>query len=171
VPIVALAGTDVAQVQDIVVGNKQFTEATTSKEIVSLLLDDDQLANLATKGMPSAPGPALDAQTASALQQPMATNRDLWADEGDEFFGSSTLGAQQAAADALDNEPIPSSYATPTGADTPTLNGGDSIYGRGLKKDGTRKLKPGRKTGPGGSKAERRKKRGPATGDTLPDEL
>ncbi|KAG8745191.1 putative DNA helicase ino80, partial [Ceratobasidium sp. 423] len=28
-------------VQDIVVGNKQFTEATTSKEIVSLLLDDD----------------------------------------------------------------------------------------------------------------------------------
>ena len=157
-------------------GNKQFTEATTSKEIVSLLLDDDQLANLATKGMPSVQSTSLEPQTSGStmLQQPMTSSRDLWADEGDEFFGSSTLGAQQAAADALDNAPIPSSLATPTGAGTPLLNGAsatDSIYGRGLKKDGTRKLKPGRKTGPGGSKAERRKKRGPVTGDTLPDEL
>ncbi|KAG8722098.1 putative DNA helicase ino80 [Ceratobasidium sp. 394] len=158
-------------VQDIVVGNKQFTEATTSKEIVSLLLDDDQLANLATKGVPSTPGASLERgmTSGSALQQPMTTSRDLWADEGDEFFGSSTLGAQQAAADALDNAPV-SSFATPTGAGTPIPNG-DAIYGRGLKKDGTRKLKPGRKTRPGGSKAERRKKRGPITGDTLPDEL
>ncbi|KAG9080955.1 hypothetical protein FRC07_014723, partial [Ceratobasidium sp. 392] len=77
--------------------------------------------------------------------------------------------AQQAAAEILDNAPV-SSFATPTGTGTPVVNG-DSIYGRGLKKDGTRKLKPGRKTGPGGSKAERRKKRGPITGDTLPDEL
>ncbi|KAG8739108.1 putative DNA helicase ino80 [Ceratobasidium sp. 414] len=157
-------------VQDIVVGNKQFTEATTSKEIVSLLLDDDQLANLATKGMPSVPSASLDRDMASGPSlQPMTTNRDLWADEGDEFFGSSTLGAQQAAADALDNAPV-SSLGTPTGAGTPVANG-DLVYGRGLKKDGTRKLKPGRKTGPGGSKAERRKKRGPITGDTLPDEL
>ncbi|KAG9076708.1 putative DNA helicase ino80 [Ceratobasidium sp. 370] len=36
-------------VQDIVVGNKQFTEATTSKEIVLLLLDDDWLAHLIMK--------------------------------------------------------------------------------------------------------------------------
>ncbi|QRV83676.1 DNA helicase [Ceratobasidium sp. AG-Ba] len=154
-------------VQDIVVGNKQFTEATTSKEIVSLLLDDDQLANLATKGMPSVPG-TLDSRGAgssSAVQQSMASNRDLWTDEGDEFFGSSTIGAQQAAAEALDNAPV-SSFGTPIVAATP-----DPVYGRGLKKDGTRKLKPGRKTGPGGSKAERRKKRGPITGDTLPDEL
>ncbi|CAE6431363.1 unnamed protein product [Rhizoctonia solani] len=143
-------------VQDIVVGNKQFTEATTSKEIVSLLLDDDQLANLATKGMPNTqPQP-------SGSSTLMNTNRDLWADEGDEFFGSSTL------ATAKDN----AEEATPsgTGVNTPN-NGPELVYGRGLKKDGTRKLKPGRKTGPGGSKAERRKKRGPVTGDTLPDEL
>ncbi|CUA71340.1 DNA helicase INO80 [Rhizoctonia solani] len=142
-------------VQDIVVGNKQFTEATTSKEIVSLLLDDDQLANLATKGMPDTaqlPG-------SSAL---MNTNRDLWADEGDEFFGSSTLAVAKENTD----EVTPSG----TGLNTPN-NGPELVYGRGLKKDGTRKLKPGRKTGPGGSKAERRKKRGPVTGDTLPDEL
>ncbi|CAE6399383.1 unnamed protein product [Rhizoctonia solani] len=141
-------------VQDIVVGNKQFTEATTSKEIVSLLLDDDQLANLATKGMPDTAQPA----GSSAL---ITSNRDLWADEGDEFFGSSTLAAKENVEEAT-----PSG----TGLNTPN-NGYEPVYGRGLKKDGTRKLKPGRKTGPGGSKAERRKKRGPVTGDTLPDEL
>ncbi len=36
----------VVQVQDIVVGNKQFTEVAKPKEIVSLLLNDDELANL-----------------------------------------------------------------------------------------------------------------------------
>ncbi|KAJ1301370.1 hypothetical protein OPQ81_008635 [Rhizoctonia solani] len=141
-------------VQDIVVGNKQFTEATTSKEIVSLLLDDDQLANLATKGMPDTQA---QPSGSSAL---MNSNRDLWADEGDEFFGSSTLTI------AKDN----TEEATPSGTGMNTPNP-EPVYGRGLKKDGTRKLKPGRKTGPGGSKAERRKKRGPVTGDTLPDEL
>ncbi|CAE6436278.1 unnamed protein product [Rhizoctonia solani] len=143
-------------VQDIVVGNKQFTEATTSKEIVSLLLDDDQLANLATKGMPNT---QTQPSGSSAL---MNSNRDLWADEGDEFFGSSTLNAPKENIE----EPTPSA----TGMNTPNASF-EPVYGRGLKKDGTRKLKPGRKTGPGGSKAERRKKRGPITGDTLPDEL
>ncbi|CAE6337969.1 unnamed protein product [Rhizoctonia solani] len=143
-------------VQDIVVGNKQFTEATTSKEIVSLLLDDDQLANLATKGMPDTQAQVSGSSTL------MASNRDLWADEGDEFFGSSTLAAPKENVD----EPTPSA----TGMNTPNAMS-EPVYGRGLKKDGTRKLKPGRKTGPGGSKAERRKKRGPITGDTLPDEL
>ncbi|KAH7334613.1 SNF2 family N-terminal domain-containing protein [Rhizoctonia solani] len=142
-------------VQDIVVGNKQFTEATTSKEIVSLLLDDDQLANLATKGMPETHA---QPSASSAL---MNSNQDLWADEGDEFFGSSALPTKDNAEEAT-----PSG----TGLNTPN-NGFEPVYGRGLKKDGTRKLKPGRKTGPGGSKADRRKKRGPVTGDTLPDEL
>jgi hypothetical protein len=34
------------QVQDIVVGNKNFTDVTKPSEIVQLLLNDDQLANL-----------------------------------------------------------------------------------------------------------------------------
>ncbi|KAJ1301804.1 hypothetical protein OPQ81_009032 [Rhizoctonia solani] len=140
-------------VQDIVVGNRHFTEATTAKEIVSLLLDDAQLANLATKGMPDT-----QAQP-SGFSTMMNSNRDLWADEGDESFGPLNLAM------AKDN----TEEATPsdTGLNTPNPQ---PYTGWGLK-DRTGKLKPGRKTGPGGSKAERRKKRGPVTRDTLPDEL
>ncbi|KAF8527985.1 SNF2 family N-terminal domain-containing protein [Hysterangium stoloniferum] len=78
-------------VQDIVVGNKQFTEATKPSEIVSLLLNDEELANLG-----NAPS-TVDASTTKvserrAGKQPEdARNssgvRDLWNEEGDDFFG------------------------------------------------------------------------------------
>jgi DNA helicase INO80 len=80
-------------VQDIVVGNKQFTEATKPSEIVSLLLNDEELANL--ENAPS----TVDASTTKisekrAGKQPEGVKsapgvRDFWNEEGDDFFGQS----------------------------------------------------------------------------------
>ena len=52
----------VRQVQDIVVGNKTFTDVAKPSEIVQLLLNEDQLANLDTNaGDASAKGAITDA--------------------------------------------------------------------------------------------------------------
>lgn len=66
------------QVQDIVVGNKTFQDMAKPSEIVQLLLNDEQLANLDTKNLPS------NHINANA---PDGTVRDLWNEEGDDFFG------------------------------------------------------------------------------------
>ncbi|KAJ7070916.1 SNF2 family DNA-dependent ATPase [Mycena amicta] len=66
-------------VQDIVVGNKTFTDVAKPSEIMQLLLNDDQLANL-------------DATASAGNQKPAQTAgeaRDLWNEEGDDFFGHS----------------------------------------------------------------------------------
>jgi hypothetical protein len=77
----------VAQVQDIVVGNKNFTDVTKPSEIVQLLLNDDQLACLdtSTTDMPhrnTAKGPV-----DSTCDTEEDSFRDLWNEEGDDFFG------------------------------------------------------------------------------------
>ncbi|KAI0307777.1 SNF2 family N-terminal domain-containing protein [Multifurca ochricompacta] len=72
-------------VQDIVVGNKTFTDATKPSEIVQLLLNEDQLASLDSSSR--VPG-TVSADTAVEMSKASATStRDLWAEEGDEFFG------------------------------------------------------------------------------------
>jgi len=68
------------QVQDIVVGNKNFTDVTKPSEIVQLLLNDEQLANLETSNRLT--GTRKDKSTAD--QAPV---QDLWNEEGDDFFG------------------------------------------------------------------------------------
>lgn len=76
------------QVQDIVVGNKNFTDVAKPSEIVQLLLNDEQLANIDNTN-----GPGLSSKKSG--KRPGAgsasTNndavRDLWNDEGDDFFG------------------------------------------------------------------------------------
>ncbi|TFK57143.1 hypothetical protein OE88DRAFT_1715887 [Heliocybe sulcata] len=73
-------------VQDIVVGNKSFTDVTKPNEIVSLLLPEDQLATLNTT--------VSSKQTnkrglISGVNGSEDVTRDLWNDEGDEFFGRS----------------------------------------------------------------------------------
>lgn len=53
-------------------------------EIVQLLLNDEQLANLDTKNLPTN---RINAKAADG------TVRDLWNEEGDDFFGHSGSGA------------------------------------------------------------------------------
>ncbi|EIN14169.1 hypothetical protein PUNSTDRAFT_117740 [Punctularia strigosozonata HHB-11173 SS5] len=79
-------------VQDIVVGNKNLTDVTKPSDIVSLLLNDDQLANLESSAKRSARN--LGKQPADAGAN--AVN-DIWNDEGDEFF-SNQKGAQEVGA-------------------------------------------------------------------------
>ncbi|KAF5356342.1 hypothetical protein D9756_003876 [Leucocoprinus leucothites] len=67
-------------VQDIVVGNKTFQDMAKPSEIVQLLLNDEQLANLDTNNLPS------NHMSAKAVE---GTVRDLWNEEGDDFFGHS----------------------------------------------------------------------------------
>ncbi|KAF8559204.1 hypothetical protein OG21DRAFT_707459 [Imleria badia] len=75
-------------VQDIVVGNKNFTDVAKPSEIVQLLLNDEQLANIDNtngSGLPSKKsGKRPGTGPASANNDAV---RDLWNDEGDDFFG------------------------------------------------------------------------------------
>ena len=66
--------------QDIVVGTKNFTEVAKPSEIMQLLLNDEQLATLDTT--PAQGAPAIKAAGDEAA-------RDLWNEEGDDFFGHS----------------------------------------------------------------------------------
>ncbi|KIJ68315.1 hypothetical protein HYDPIDRAFT_24608 [Hydnomerulius pinastri MD-312] len=90
-------------VQDIVVGNKNFTDVAKPSEIVQLLLNDDQLANIDN---PSASGPS---SKKSGKQPAVGANpnggavRDLWNDEGDDFFGH-TVNAGAANVDKGEEE-------------------------------------------------------------------
>ncbi|KAJ4486296.1 SNF2 family DNA-dependent ATPase [Lentinula aciculospora] len=78
-------------VQDIVVGSKNFTDVAKPSEIVQLLLNDEQLASLDTS----------DSQRgANGKGKGVADSRDLWLEEGDEFFA----GPQSTAAGAAGNE-------------------------------------------------------------------
>jgi len=65
-------------VQDIVVGNKPMIDMAKPNEIVSLLLNDDELANLSNNPSDS----RRDSNSVDSF-----INHDLWADEGDDFFG------------------------------------------------------------------------------------
>lgn len=71
-------------VQDIVVGNKTFTDATKPSEIVQLLLNEDQLASLDASS-----GAVSTGSVAGLSKAPATSTRDLWTEEGDEFFGHS----------------------------------------------------------------------------------
>ena len=117
--------------QDIVVGNKNFTDVTKPKEIVQLLLNEDQLANLPTKST-AAPGPSKKGKQ-PAGQDALDVGRDLWNEEGDDFFGSSGGASIQE----MDDEGTP----------VPTTSGrgrkrGDGTVSRRGRKPGP---KPGRK--------------------------
>ncbi|KAI5124611.1 hypothetical protein M0805_004221 [Coniferiporia weirii] len=134
-------------VQDIVVGNKQFTDVAKPNEIVSLLLNDDELANLEKNSSNNAAtskksGDRPGEGTSQAV-------RDLWAEEGDDFFGhSNPPAASITPADEDDGTPDPSSNI------------------RGKKRKGASGALRGRNK-PGPKKGYKRK----AAGDTLPDEF
>ena len=77
------------QVQDMVVGNKNFTDLTKPSEIVQLLLNEDQLANLDPGNVD--PSQSLSGQPIANGSMPVS--RELWNEEGDDFFTSATGNA------------------------------------------------------------------------------
>ncbi|TCD67024.1 putative DNA helicase ino80 [Steccherinum ochraceum] len=100
-------------VQDIVVGNKNFTDVTKPSEIVQLLLNEDQLANLGDATAAAASNPT----TKKAGKRAMGENgdsavRDLWNEEGDEFFGHSAPAQNGGPNEAPEEEE--SQAPTPT---------------------------------------------------------
>lgn len=80
----------VSKVQDIVVGTKNFTEVAKPSEIMQLLLNEEQLATLDTTA--TSGSSAQDVKTSGD-----AVARDLWNEEGDDFFGHSGPNAGLAA--------------------------------------------------------------------------
>ncbi|KAI0348677.1 hypothetical protein BDW22DRAFT_1320092 [Trametopsis cervina] len=123
-------------VQDIVVGNKNFTDVTKPSEIVQLLLNEDQLANLESNNTNSA---KKNGKKPAALHDTGdAVARDLWNEEGDEFFGhSGAANSGGASIQELDDEgtPVPSTRKKGRGEGTGARRG---------RKPGP---KPGRKRG------------------------
>ncbi|KAG8219916.1 SNF2 family DNA-dependent ATPase [Butyriboletus roseoflavus] len=75
-------------VQDIVVGNKNFTDVAKPSEIVQLLLNDEQLANIDNTNGPGLPSKKSGKRPgAGSARTDNDAVRDLWNDEGDDFFG------------------------------------------------------------------------------------
>ncbi|KIK71158.1 hypothetical protein GYMLUDRAFT_317892 [Collybiopsis luxurians FD-317 M1] len=83
-------------VQDIVVGNKNFTDVAKPSEIVQLLLNDEQLANF----------PSSDSQNSvNGKGKGVADSaRDLWLEEGDEFFAGPQAPGTIAGNDGVEDE-------------------------------------------------------------------
>jgi len=92
------------QVQDIVVGNKNFTDVTKPSEIVQLLLNDDQLANIDNSKPSSAPSKKAGKRAVGASEGSSDAMRDLWNEEGDDFFGHSTNNSGTIAPPEGDEE-------------------------------------------------------------------
>lgn len=74
--------------QDLVVGQKTFTDVTKPSEIVQLLLNDDQLASLNSSNEMSTKQAGKQTENANGNQM-----RDLWNEEGDDFFGHTGMAA------------------------------------------------------------------------------
>ncbi|KDQ63610.1 hypothetical protein JAAARDRAFT_119558 [Jaapia argillacea MUCL 33604] len=90
-------------VQDIVVGNKSFTDVTKPSEIVQLLLPEDQLANLDASTSIS----AKQSGKRSAGSTSVDPGQDLWNEEGDEFFGHSVPNQGGGAESIVDDVAAP----------------------------------------------------------------
>lgn len=94
------------------VGNKNFTDVTKPSEIVQLLLNDDQLANLDTSTAPGLSSSSARKQLDGPTDSRSGPVRDLWNDEGDDFFGQAGLaGVSASGIDGLEEDngtPIPS---------------------------------------------------------------
>lgn len=118
---------NVIQVQDIVVGNKQFTDVTKPKEIVSLLLNDDELANLDKSDAGKNDNRAGDAASQAA--------RALMADEEDDFFSNNGPNNDTTGVDLGENE-------------EEGENPGPSVRGKKRKGPAAAAAAPRRKPGP-----------------------
>jgi DNA helicase INO80 len=91
------------QVQDIVVGSKNFTDVTKPSEIVQLLLNDDKLVGMDTSSttrLSDQNNNETTVRTASEDDQ----FRDLWNEEGDDFFGQSGVAGSSSLNDTMEDE-------------------------------------------------------------------
>ncbi|THH31999.1 hypothetical protein EUX98_g2177 [Antrodiella citrinella] len=118
-------------VQDIVVGNKNFTDVTKPSEIVQLLLNEDQLANLDNAASSSSKKAGKKVAQAEPSESAV---RDLWNEEGDEFFGHSSAQAAAGAAEAGDEDE--SQVPTPTPGRGRKRKGESGTSTRGRKAGG-----------------------------------
>jgi DNA helicase INO80 len=88
-----------------VVGNKNFTDLTKPSEIVQLLLNEDQLANLNSGNVD--PSQSLSGQPITNGSMPVS--RELWNEEGDDFFTGAISNAPGNAGgtplDIIEDEP------------------------------------------------------------------
>jgi len=86
-----------SQVQDVVVGNKQLHE-TKNTEVAQMLLKDE-LAN-----------PPDDLQDGDKLEGAtrMLNGREVW-DDGDDFFGATTLNTNNTVTEVPEDAPRPTS--------------------------------------------------------------
>ncbi|GLB36274.1 putative DNA-binding domain containing protein [Lyophyllum shimeji] len=116
-------------VQDIVVGNKNFTDVTKPSEIVQLLLNDEQLATLNSSSAPQLSGAKEGSGDAERPSQ------DLWNDEEDNFFGHS---APSAGALAPEGDDSGTSY--PSNARGKRRKPGATGAPRGRRPTGKRKI-------------------------------
>lgn len=127
-------------VQDIVVGNKTFTDATKPSEIVQLLLNEDQLASLdASNGVPGAVSTGSVTETSKAT---VASTRDLWTEEGDEFFGHSgptQSGPQDIGKEAEEGTGTPKPARGGKRHKASTATGSRSRKSAASTKDGSRR--------------------------------
>lgn len=127
------------QVQDIVVGNKNFTDVTKPSEIVQLLLNEDQLANL--DGAAASSSASSKGKKADKGDSGDSAVRDLWNEEGDEFFGHSAPAQTRVSSEQGEEEE--------SRVPTPVKTG----RGRGRKREpgtSTRGSKPRGRGGRGG---------------------
>lgn len=117
------------QVQDIVVGNKNFTDVAKPSEIVQLLLNDEQLASLESSNrLPENPKD-------NSKKDGQINTRDLWNEEGDDFFGHTSA----TPADRQNEESIPSSAQAARGKRRKTGGTGAT---RGRKPGPKKKIPP-----------------------------
>lgn len=134
------------QVQDIVVGNKNFTDVTKPSEIVQLLLNDDQLANLDSSNTSGPSSKKAGKRAVGVSEGPSGdTMRDLWNEEGDDFFGHSSNNNGAA--------PPPEGGEEEEGTAAPA---------KGKKRKGGAAARPRKTTGKGSRKKD------PGTGDVTP---
>ncbi|KAF8640916.1 hypothetical protein AX17_000564 [Amanita inopinata Kibby_2008] len=102
-------------VQDIVVGNKNFTDVTKPSEIVQLLLNDEQLANLNGTTTTQALPESSSNKPIEGVGGGNVAVRDLWNEEGDDFFGhtsapgSTSNNARNTPNDEENGTPMPAS--------------------------------------------------------------
>lgn len=116
-------------------GNQNFTDVTKPSEIVQLLLNEDQIANLDSNNANSVKKNGK--KPAGLHDTGDAVARELWNEEGDEFFGHSGAGAGGASIQEIDDEGTP----VPSGR---KKGRGDGTGARRGRKPGP---KPGRKRG------------------------
>ena len=78
-------------------GNKNFTDVTKPSEIVQLLLNDEQLASLESSNK------LLESRKSSEKQGNQDSVRDLWNEEGDDFFGHTLAPTERQDEESIPN--------------------------------------------------------------------